>query len=313
MNNSLLLLAFCIASILPRAFSQQVADTSYHPTIAQPNHAAGKGPKVFIDAGHHNFHTQSGRYSPFATLLERDGYQVLENEGPFTPKSLAEMDILVISNALHESNVSQWVLPNPSAFTEREIQNVFQWVNNGGALFLIADHMPMAGAATDLAKAFGIEFTNGFVLNDTQNGPSLFRKENGTLCNNLISEGRNRSESVSSIASFTGQGFSVPKDAYPILLFDSNHTNYLPDTAWVFNESTERYNAKGLAQGIYKIQGKGRIVAFGEAALFTAQLAGRQQQKVGMNAAIAGENYQLALNILHWLDGTLTEENTTDK
>jgi hypothetical protein len=42
---------------------------------------------------------------------------------------------------------------------------------------------------------------------------------------------------------------------------------------------------------------------FGEAAMFTAQLAGPQQTKAGMNSDYAEQNYQLLLNIIHWLDG----------
>jgi hypothetical protein len=48
--------------------------------------------------------------------------------------------------------------------------------------------------------------------------------------------------------------------------------------------------------------GKGRLVLFGEAAMFTAQLAGPSQAQVGMNSEYAEENYKLLLNIIHWLD-----------
>jgi hypothetical protein len=44
---------------------------------------------------------------------------------------------------------------------------------------------------------------------------------------------------------------------------------------------------------------------FGEAAMFSAQLAGPQKRKVGMNDELAKQNYQLLLNIIHWLDGKL--------
>ena len=41
---------------------------------------------------------------------------------------------------------------------------------------------------------------------------------------------------------------------------------------------------------------------FGEAAMFSAQLAGPNKIRVGMNSDYAGENYKLLLNIIHWLD-----------
>jgi hypothetical protein len=49
--------------------------------------------------------------------------------------------------------------------------------------------------------------------------------------------------------------------------------------------------------------GKGRIVVFGEAAMFSGQLgAGLSWIKVGMNSSEAKNNYKLLLNIVHWLD-----------
>ena len=53
-----------------------------------------------------------------------------------------------------------------------EIKAVKKWVNDGGSLFLIADHMPCAGAAKDLAAEFGFEFTNGFVLYESSKNTS---------------------------------------------------------------------------------------------------------------------------------------------
>lgn len=285
--------------------AQQISDTTFNPPIPAPAYAEGKGPVVFIDEGHHNFHTKDGRYWAFAHLLERDGYQVEAYQGAITRAGLEKGDMLVISNALHAQNVEDWFLPTPSAFTQKEINIIREWVGQGGSLFLIADHMPMAGAATDLAGAFGFEFTNGFVLDTAIRGPAFFKLVDQTLADNIITRGRNQEERVSEIATFTGQAFKLPEDARPILTFPEGYVNLLPDTAWVFNEHTTRYPAKGWSQGAFKPYGKGRIAAFGEAAMFTAQLAGPQQLKMGMSNPAAPENYQLLLNIMHWLDGLL--------
>jgi hypothetical protein len=40
----------------------------------------------------------------------------------------------------------------------------------------------------------------------------------------------------------------------------------------------------------------------GEAAMFTAQLAGPQQVRVGMNTPYAANNFRLLLNIIRWLN-----------
>ena len=284
---------------------QQLPDTLYKPQISNPMYAVGSGPVVFIDEGHYNFHTKDGNYTAFSKLLERDGYQVNAFKGDFETKKLAKGKILVIANALHKSNLQNWSLPTPSAFTKTEMETVKKWVYEGGNLFLIADHMPMAGAAEDLAAEFGFEFTNGFVFDTISRGPIHFYADKKTLVENTITKGRNSSEKVDHIATFTGQGFKIPDDASPILIFDGKCINMLPESAWVFNEKTERYNVKGWSQGAYKNYGKGRVVVFGEAAMFTAQLAGPQKRKFGMSLDIASENYQLLLNIIHWLDGKL--------
>ena len=286
-------------------FSQQIADTAYNPEIIKPEYASGKGPVVFIDEGHHNFHTKNGRFLPFSNLLERDGYRVKEYRDTFKKVELAKGKILVISNALHESNVEDWILPNPSAFTNSEIEVVRQWVSEGGSLFLIADHMPLAGAAADLAKAFEFEFTNGFVFDTLSNGPAYFNLKEKTLHESTITKGRDASEHVEQIATFTGQAFKITADAIPVLTFNKNYVNMLPDTAWVFNKKTQKYTVEGWSQGAYRKYGKGKIAVFGEAAMFTAQLAGPQKRKTGMNSESAPENYRLLLNIIHWLDGKL--------
>lgn len=299
----LLLLFILIVPIC--TFSQQVADTIFNPTIMNPMYEYGEGPKVFIDEGHHNFQTKNGRYKAFSNLLERDGYKVRAYKGEFNENDLSEVDILVISNALNEVNVNEWVLPNPSAFSTSEIAIIDKWVSSGGSLFLIADHMPMAGAAEDLAMKFDFEFTNGFVFDTINRGPAFFNLKERTLNQSSITKGRNTTESVEQIATFTGQAFKIPNDATPILTFNKNFVNMLPHKAWVFDDQTTRFNVEGWSQGAYKKHGKGRVVVFGEAAMFSAQLAGPNKIQMGMNNKVAPENYQLLLNIIHWLDGVM--------
>jgi hypothetical protein len=292
-------------SLFADMLAQQVADTTYQPAIFEPAYQNAAGPGVFIDEGHHNFHTKEGRYKAFSQLLERDGYKVREFQGELKASKLREGKILVISNALNEVNVTEWTLPTPSAFTGVEIETVRQWVYEGGSLFLIADHMPMAGAARDLAAAFGFEFTNGFVFDTSARGPAIFSLADRTLIESMMTRGRNDHERISQVVTFTGQAFKIPVKACPVLVFDERYVNFLPDTAWAFNESTPRFNAVGYSQGAYMTYGKGRIAVFGEAAMFSAQLVGPNRVKAGMNQELAKENYMLLLNIIHWLDALI--------
>lgn len=286
-------------------FAQQIADDSYHPLIVNPAYPIEGGPVVFIDEGHHNFHTKDGRYTSFTKLLERDGYQVKAFKGAFDREALAVGKILVISNALNEANVDRWILPNPSAFTTEEIKVLKKWVEQGGNLFLIADHMPLAGAAADLASSFGFRFTNGFVMKNDGEVPSVFSLDKGTLLPSMITMGRDANERVSEVATFTGQAFLIPEGARPILQFQDDHVNLLPDTAWKFNDNTKRQSVNGWFQLAYMKVGKGRVVMSGEAAMFSAQLAGPNKRTMGMNSPLATQNHQLLLNIIHWLDGLM--------
>jgi len=299
-------LIFLLILILPTClFSQQIADTTYIPLIQNHGYKLGKGPVVFIDEGHHNFHTKNGRYKAFSNLLERDGYKVLAYKGEFNTKELSKGKILVISNALNQINEENWFLPTPSAFTKDEIKVVKKWVSQGGSLFLIADHMPMAGAAKDLASKFGFVFTNGFAVDTLSQGPIYFNLKDKSLIESILTKGRDTTESVQQIVTFTGQAIEIPPDAKPILVFNEKYINLIPDTAWVFDKKTPKYNVKGYSQGAFKKYKNGKVVVFGEAAMFTAQLAGSNRIKVGMNSEYAPENYQLLLNIIHWLDGKL--------
>src|SRR5688500_2628111 len=164
-----------IAYLAIGTLAQQVSDTAFARPIPNPMYKTGKGPVVLLDEAHSNFHTADGRYLPFATLLRRDGYDVRASKLPFSKASLKDADILVIANALAERNKTEWTLPTPSAFTDEEVRAVGDWVRAGGSLLLIVDHMPFPGAADNLAKAFGIRFSNGYAIDPNVQGPMLFK------------------------------------------------------------------------------------------------------------------------------------------
>ena len=288
------------------AFAQQISDPDFNPPIFNPAYPPGEGSKIYIDEAHNNFHTMDGRYKPFADLLARDGYIIQPLKDTIEMNTLEQVDILVISNPLNIKNIEDWTLPTPSAFTEDEIKNIVKWIEEGGSLFLIADHMPFPGAAGELAAAFGFELNNGFAYDTvTGGGPDLFTLKDGTLNDNFITNGRSEQEKVDSIYSFTGEAFQIPEDATPVLILNDNFISLMPDTAWNFKDDTPQVSVAGWSQGAVKKFGKGKIAIWGEAAMFSAQIAGEQKIKVGMNAPKAKYNYQLLLNIIHWLDNLI--------
>ena len=284
------------------ACAQQIPDLDFAPAIASPAYEEGKGPRVLVDAAHHNFHTADERYHPFAKLLRRDGYRVEGNTKPFTAESLKGVDVLVIANALSERNLRDWSLPTPSAFTQEEVAAVKKWVEDGGSLFLIVDHMPFPGCMGELAKAFGAEFSNGYANAGhwKQGAPQIFDKEHG-LKECAVTKGRNDAEKVTLVQTFGGSAFKLPKGATPVLLFGEGSISSETTKAPGITPDAKKVDIHGWSQGALLTHGKGRVAIFGEAAMFSAQLAGPQKRPMGMNAPTAKQNPQLLLNVLHWL------------
>lgn len=79
----------------------------------------------------------------------------------------------------------------------------------------------------------------------------------------------------------------------------------MPEVAWQFSKLTPSMSASGMLQGAVVQFGGGRVAVFGEAAMFSAQLAGPDRTPIGMNSPSAPQNAQFLLNIVHWLSGAL--------
>ncbi len=241
-----------------------MADTDFAPRVSAPAFARGTGPRVAIDEAHFNFHTADGRYAPFAQLLRRDGFVVTPLKEKLSRSTLADIDVLVVANALNERNVEEWSLPTPSAFTAEEIAAVRDWVDTGGALLLIADHMPFGGAAADLGYAFGMSFTNGYAVQPDRNRASyVFQRSDGSLKAHAITRGRAAEEAIASVTTFTGQAFSAT-GAEPLFEVPTDAFLLLTETAGEFSAETPRHPAAGLLQGATLSVGRGRVAAFGE-------------------------------------------------
>lgn len=301
-------LSFFILILLASSRAQQVADTTFNPPIAKPAYSTGSGPIVMLDEAHFNFHTATGRYLSFAQLLRRDGYVVHASTTRFDKESLGKGKILVIANALAGINSQgNWSLPNPSAFADDEIAAVRDWVREGGALLLIVDHMPFAGAAEKLGAAFGIRFSNCFAMFAEQSRGAIFAfyRSDGTLAKHPIINGRTTDERIDSLTTFTGSAFQVNGGAQPLFVLDSSQVLLMPETAWQFTPETPRLPAAGWLQGATLKFGKGRVAVFGEAAMFSAQLAGANRTPIGMNSPQAPQNYRFLLNVMLWLSGLL--------
>ena len=115
-----------------------------------------------------------------------------------------------------------------------------------------------------------------------------------------VTQGRNKREKVTRVVTFTGSAFQAPPTALPVLVFQKHSISKEPQIAWKFNNDTRQVSVEGWCQGAIMKAGQGRLAVFGEAAMFTAQLAGPQKRRVGMSDPGAKQNHQLLLNVMHW-------------
>jgi hypothetical protein len=295
-------LAFCVVLFLAAvAVAQQQADPEFDTSVENPAYKKD-GPRVMFDEAHHNFHTAEGRYKPFVDLLMNDGYRVIRNRQSFSKTRLDSFKILVIANALGAEEDDD-AGADTSAFNDDEITAVHDWVKNGGALLLIADHAPFGGAAAALASRFGVDMSKGYTFdpeNAVAGSPTqlIFSRDNKLLGTHPILEGRNENERIKLLRSFTGQSLKGPEGSTGIL----NLANTATDRPTFAAETS--VSATGRAQAVAFKFGKGRVLVQGEAAMLSAQISGSQNHPMGMNVP-GNDDRQYALNLMHWLSGIL--------
>jgi hypothetical protein len=281
---------------------QQVNDPDFSTKIERPAFT-DRHPRIGIDEAHRNFHTREGRYKPFASLMESDGF-VTAAAPRFDAASLRGLDILLIANAMGETHEGKIA----SAFTPEECDAVRDWVRGGGSLLFISDHVPWGDASVALAQRFGVELGRGIVMDmkHADGNPSklVYSAENGLLGDHAIVRGRNPEERVRRVVAFTGQSLTVPANATALLKIGPDATESFDPQDQLKVAAGEPAGTKidGRAQGIVMTFGRGRVAIFGEAAMFSAQVASLNGQtfKAGMNVP-GNDNRRLALNLMHWL------------
>lgn len=333
---------------LATATGQQGPDPAFRPAVANPAYTRTH-PRVAIDNAHVNLHNAQGSYAPFATLLKLDGYEVSSNDAKFSAAALKNYDVLIVANARAGAGIA---FADSNAFTADEVAAVDEWVRGGGALLLVADHAPFGGAAESLARAFGVGMAKGVTqdtaaANHATANPTFLRfsRDNRLLGQHPIIAGRNTSESVGAVVTFSGQSLTAPPGAIPLLMLSPTALDRAPPTRVQNEARADRLNrvrdsiqaaraaggggdsaiairgqpsaaergtpvftsAAGRAQAVALKHGKGRVVVLGEAALLSAQLIEVPgQPTIRMGMQVPGsDDQQFALNVMHWLSGLM--------
>ncbi|WP_090605791.1 hypothetical protein [Parapedobacter koreensis] len=284
--------------------AQQVADENFTYPVSAPMYKVGSGPLIVFDEAHNNASTLRGAYAAFGKLLASDGYNVVSSKEKVNYELLQKVSIYVTVNAMYD--MEDWDLPARSAFSQGEINDLSNWVADGGSLFLVTDHMPCGAAVNELAGRFGINVMNGFAIRK-DGRPEVFSKEKKTLMSNEITSLPGKA--IDSIMCWGGTGFIVPPHAHVISVLGDDYRIYLPSHVSQIkkrlSDTIPYISGSGLVNGAYLEFGKGRIVLFGDGAPFSAQLQGVKSEKRGMNHPGATQNAQFLFNIIHWLDRKL--------
>jgi hypothetical protein len=304
-STRLLVCAFIIVLSSLTTPAQHIADPNFKPEVEKPAFEKNT-PRLMFDEAHHNFHTSTSRYKPFADLLQNDGYRLIVNRQPFTAKSLASFKLLVIVNALGD-DIDEPEAEN-SAFTDDECLVVRNWVRSGGALLLIADPGPFAKAASSLAKQFGVEMF-GNVTEDPANAAEeflsnliVYSRDNKQLIDHPINAGRESGEKIGRVVVFRGQSLKGAQESVAFLKLAESARDVTPSSD---DTPPSVVSTRGLAQGLALKVGDGRVVVLGEADMLTALMGDPpQKEPIGMNYP-GVDNKQLTLNIMHWLSGVL--------
>ena len=308
---AVLLIAF--ASAVVAAASGGVRSSSAAEGAARAGSTASIA--LTFDEAHHNVHGAGNRYAALVALLETAGVLLQVNREPFSSESLQGFDVVLVPVARSAGREVPLEQRFAGAFSDGEVDAVFDWVSQGGGLWLFTDHSPSAGAVRALTDRFGVEMSNAFTADPAQAQPDdgqnwarygfhlIFSRADGSLAAHPISIGRSAHERVERVKTFLGQSLKGPPGSVAILrLSDSalDWTLRLEDGLWQAPDPGRDVarSAAGRSQALALELGAGRVVVMGEAGLFT---------EIGLEGALEAEydNGQFAINIVRWLAGDL--------
>lgn len=287
--------------ITPHLFAQTVSDPNFEVKIDNPLYPDQDGPLILYDTNHHNAFSLTGQYKTFADIVRAEGYQLRDQSAVISKEALSKAKLFVTANAL--SHPSNWDLPNASIYSEEEIELLYKWVHDeGGGLFIITDHMPCAGAVSELAARFGFNMMNGFT-DRLDGGAELFNDTLGNLLPTAVTNMEGRK--VNQIRCWGGGGFIPPKEAVVFSRLGKEYRVYFPtkvkDMETAIRDNIPYIFGQHLANGAILNCGKGRVCIFADAAPFTALLQGINSKERGMNHPDARDHVHLLRNILQWL------------
>lgn len=284
--------------------AQMLNDSPFNASISNPKYKKQKGPKILIDAGHHNFIVEMGLIKPFVDLSTNDGYQPKIDSGIFTSAYLANYEIVFIPPAMPFKFGSKREVTTEITFTPDELAALKDWVNKGGSLMMLSEHAPIDKSMTPLFNTFGIQLSIGAVVDSVNYDTSikfpnaetllLFNSSNGLLnSTHPIIKGNNPNELIQNIVTYTGSA-----------LTGEGYTNIfkLSPSAKIRKWSASQPSGGGNSQCLAGKVGNGKVVALGDCNGFTAMYIKTSALKFSAGMQVPGYDWkQFVLNTMHWL------------
>ena len=280
-------------------------DSSFNANVVHPKFKKGYGPKILIDAGHHNFVVELGLNKPLFDVASSDGYQIKIDSMQFTKEYLSNYNIVVIWPAMPFKFGSKNQVTDEITFTIDELDALHDWVSNGGSLLMFSEHAPIDKSVTPLFNKFGIQLSTGIVVDSLNSDTPIempswkysflkFTSKNGLLnTEHPVTKGEKKNERISNILTIGGGGLTG--DGYTNILKLSNSAMI---KKWNGTMPTGTPNSQCLAGNV----GKGKLVALGDCNGFGAMFIKSGEYKLSTGMQVSGYDWkQFVLNTLHWL------------
>jgi len=272
-------------------------DTNVNLEVEDPSFEINDGPLIMFDSTHKNFFIQSHLIKPLVDLLLNDGYRVSFLDKEFSKSSLSQATVLVVITALPFDFATETSAANKNTFSENELNELQNWVSNGGSLLAFSEHAPFDQAINPLLRKFDIESSIGTTVDtinyESKYGPGMIKFENKNLnTNHPIVNGKYK---VEKLVSFGGSA-----------LLGSKYENILKLDESSFNVKHSTGigpEGKGNSQGLAGMYGSGKIAAFGDSNGFTAMVFNMDDGSK-MYAGMNTEGYDwknFVLNTFRWL------------
>lgn len=282
--------------------SDELKQEKYKFKPKTPAYKKGTGSTIYVDQFHANPNLKSELFS-LQKALKNDGYNIQPFLNDFSEQSLKDVHYLILPQPLTPT-VNGWKIDSTEAYTQKEYEALFQWIENGGKLIVLSDYTAMGSRLKTLNNWLNINYYNGIIQEKGMPVPTEYTLAEKSLVERFYVNGRTNLEAIESIYSFGGAAFET-KDEHKLLnLTESQNAELVTFSV----SNTDVINANGMTQAAFFKKGEGQVVLISNLNMFQSWIHKETGNKIGMNNPLAYQNAQFFLNIIHALQGFVSFE-----